>query len=143
MSDYKKVEIETQIALDIERVWKYYTSPEDIVKWNTASEDWHTTRAENNLYPGGRFLSRMEAKDGSFGFDFSGVYTEVKPYDIIEYTLDDGRSVALKFKNLGDKTDLHITFDAENENPIDLQKAGWQAILDHFKAYVMKETSGS
>jgi len=124
------------INAPMEKVWKYWTDPERIVKWNCASEDWCTPYATIDLREGGKFLSRMEAKDGSFGFDFGGVYSEVKPNQLIAYTLDDGRKVRIAFISLGNRTKVSESFEAESENPIELQKGGWQAILDNFKKYV-------
>ncbi len=129
------VTVENTIQAPVEKVWNYFTTPEHIMKWNQASDDWHTVRSENDLRAGGKFVSRMEAKDGSFGFDFGGVYDEVKPHQLIAYTMGDGR----KAKNVftpGDKTTKVVTtFEAESQNPVDMQKGGWQAILDSFKRY--------
>lgn len=130
-----KVTIETTINAPVEKVWECWTNPDHIVKWNNASEDWHTTKAENDLRTGGKFMSRMEAKDGSMGFDFSGVYDNVIINELIEYTLGDGRKVNVKFVNDNDTTKVTETFDAESENPVEMQKAGWQSILDNFKKY--------
>jgi uncharacterized protein YndB with AHSA1/START domain len=105
------------------------------VQWNAASPDWHTPKAENDLRPGGAFSFRMEAKDGSFGFDFGGVYDDVRENELIDYTLGDGRTVRTVFEAAGDSTAITSTFEAENTHPADLQKAGWQAILDNFKKY--------
>ncbi|MFJ8236145.1 SRPBCC family protein [Ureibacillus sp. NPDC094379] len=132
--------IETTVQAPVEKVWDYYTEPTHITKWNSASEDWHTPHAENDLRVGGKFLSRMEAKDGSFGFDFGGVYDEVIPHEVIAYTLGDGRKVKINFKGQEDKTDIYVDFEAESENPPEFQKQGWQAILDNFKKYVEKST---
>jgi uncharacterized protein YndB with AHSA1/START domain len=117
-------------------VWKRWTTPADIRVWNTASDDWHTTKAENDLREGGSFLFRMEAKDGSFGFDFSGTYDEVIPNRLIEYTLADERKVRVAFQSREDKTKVIETFEAETVNPVELQQTGWQAILDNFKKYL-------
>lgn len=108
------------------------------MQWNNASDDWHTPHAENDLRVGGKFLSRMEAKDGSFGFDFGGIYSEVKPFEKIKYGLEDGREVETTFAKNGENTEITTTFDAENENPIEMQQNGWQAILNNFKKYVEK-----
>jgi uncharacterized protein YndB with AHSA1/START domain len=129
------ITIETIVAAPVEKVWAIWTSPEHIVKWNSASEDWHTTKAENDLQAGGRFMSRMEAKDGSFGFDFSGAYDEVKQKEVIAYTLDDGRKVHIKFVNEDNATRIIQNFEAEETNPIEMQRMGWQAIMDNFKKY--------
>jgi uncharacterized protein YndB with AHSA1/START domain len=129
------ITVETVVNAPIDTVWTKWTNPEDIVKWNNASDDWHTTRAENDLKVGGKFLSRMEAKDGSMGFDFSGTYDTIKQNEIIEYTADDGRKVQVHFFDGDDKTTIMEVFEAENENPIEMQKSGWQSILNNFKKY--------
>lgn len=134
--DKQKINIEATINASLEKVWQYYTEPKHITQWNNASDDWHTTRAENDLRQGGKFLYRMEAKDGSFGFDFGGVYDEVKANELIGYTMDDGRKAKIVFASADDRTKIEIDFDAETENPIELQRDGWQAILDNFKKYV-------
>lgn len=130
-----KITVQTSIAADLNKVWEYYTKPEHITKWNFASDDWHCPKAENDLRPGGRYAARMEAKDGSFGFDFEATYDEVLPAVSFTYTIADGRTASVKFRNLGNKTNLHLRIDPENENPIDIQRNGWQAILDNFKKY--------
>jgi uncharacterized protein YndB with AHSA1/START domain len=136
METFKKIIVETTVQAPVEKVWEYWTEPTHITKWNTASEEWHTPFAENDLQVGGKFLSRMEAKDGSFGFDFGGVYDDVRLNEGIAYTLEDGRKVNISFIRQGDETKVIETFDAENSNPIEMQEAGWQAILDNFKKYV-------
>jgi len=118
------------------RVWEYFTGPTHIIKWNFASDDWQCPSAENNLVVGGTFNYRMEAKDGSFGFDFGGTYNEIKPNLLIAYTLGDGRKVSVTFASAGDQTNIVETFEAETQNSPEIQKAGWQAILDNFKKYV-------
>lgn len=130
------ITVETMVNAPVEKVWEYWTKPEHITKWNNASEDWHTPHAENDLRAGGKFSSRMEAKDGSFGFDFGGAYDAVNTNEYIEYTLGDGRKVKIKFMNEGDKTKIVESFDAETENTEEMQKGGWQAILNNFKKYV-------
>jgi uncharacterized protein YndB with AHSA1/START domain len=130
------ITVQARVLAPIEKVWNFWTDPKHIVHWNNASDDWHTPSAENDLRAGGRFLWRMEAKDGSFGFDFSGTYTKVEPQKHIEYTLDDGREVKISFVSEGYETTVTELFEAENENPAELQQAGWQAILDNFKKYV-------
>ncbi|MFT3827879.1 MAG: SRPBCC family protein [Chitinophagaceae bacterium] len=130
-----KVSIETTIAADGNKVWDYWTKPEYITKWNFASDDWHCPAAENDLRPGGKYKARMEAKDGSFGFDFEAVYDEVIDKKKISYTMGDGRQATTLFENGGGKTKVSVTFDAENENPVDMQKAGWFAILENFRKY--------
>jgi uncharacterized protein YndB with AHSA1/START domain len=134
-NDKTLITVETVVNAPINSVWKKWTNPDDIVKWNNASDDWHTTRAENDLKVGGKFLSRMEAKDGSMGFDFSGTYNTVKPNEIIEYTADDNRKVQVHFFDGDDKTTIIEVFEAENENPLKMQKLGWQSILNNFKKY--------
>ena len=131
----ERITIQNKVKSPASKVWKLWTKPEHIVKWNTASPDWHTTRAENDLRHGGKFLSRMEAKDGSFGFDFEGTYNEVKPEKRIAYTLGDGRKVEVDFKNQDGETEIISVFDTDSENPIEMQRAGWQSILDNFKKY--------
>jgi uncharacterized protein YndB with AHSA1/START domain len=133
--DNSRVTVETTVQTPVERVWKYWTEPKHITKWNNASDDWHTPFAENDLKVGGKFLTRMEAKDGSFGFDFSGVYDEVRINEGISYTLDDGRKVSISFISQENETKIIQTFEPENTNPIELQEKGWQAILDNFKNY--------
>lgn len=135
-NSFTKVTIRNTIQAPVEKVWKYWTAPEHITRWNYASDDWHTPHAENDLRVGGKFLSRMEAKDGSFGFDFEGVYDQVILHDKIAYTMSDGRKVETIFIKEGDQTKVISTFDAENENSIDMQRSGWQAILDNFKKYI-------
>ncbi|HRH59590.1 MAG TPA: SRPBCC domain-containing protein, partial [Chitinophagaceae bacterium] len=120
----------------IEKVWEYFTMPEYIIKWNNASDDWHTPRAENDLRAGGRFVYRMEAKDGSFGFDFGGLYNIVDEHAYIEYTMEDGRKVQITFTADGNATKVVESFEAENMNAAELQKTGWQNILDNFKRYM-------
>jgi uncharacterized protein YndB with AHSA1/START domain len=130
-----KITVGVTVNAPVEKAWDVWTKPEHIVKWNTASDDWHTPRAENDLRVGGRFLSRMEAKDGSFGFDFGGEYNEVVNHKRIVYTMDDGRVAETDFKANGNETEIVVTFDAENQNPVEMQKGGWQAIADNFKKY--------
>jgi uncharacterized protein YndB with AHSA1/START domain len=129
------ITVEATVNAPIEKVWKYWTEPQHVKNWNAASVDWHTTRAENDLRVGGNFTFRMEAKDGSFGFDFGGTYDAVRENEYIEYTLGDGRKVKTYFMNENNATKVVETFDAENTHPVEFQKAGWQAILDNFKKY--------
>lgn len=135
MGEKHVIKISATVNAPVEKVWKCWTEPEHIKKWNHASEDWHTTAAVNDLRVGGTFLSRMEAKDGSFGFDFSGVYDEVKLYEIIAYKLGDERKVRITFTRDGECTEIVEVFDAESTNSIEMQQAGWQSILDNFKHY--------
>jgi uncharacterized protein YndB with AHSA1/START domain len=130
------ITVETTVNAPVEKAWEYFTKPEHIIKWSHASDDWHTTQAENDLRVGGKFSSRMEAKDGSFGFDFGGVYDEVETNKIIAYTMGDGRKVKVIFSGDVNTTHVSETFEAENTNSIEMQKGGWQAILDNFKKYI-------
>jgi len=139
MESNKKTSIAVEVTLNapIDKVWNLWTNPEHITKWNFASDDWHSPKVVNDLRVGGRFVSRMEAKDGSFGFDFSGVYTQVKLNEQIAYTLDDDRKVDIVFYNQGNNTTKLVeTFEAETENSVDLQQFGWQCILNNFKKHV-------
>ncbi|MBW8331319.1 MAG: SRPBCC family protein [Prolixibacteraceae bacterium] len=129
------ITVEATVNAPVEKVWKFWSSPEHITKWNNASDDWHTPYSENDLRVGGKFTSRMEAKDGSFGFDFWGVYDVVVTNERIEYTLGDDRKVKIVFTDKGNATQVIESFEAENENSIEMQKGGWQAILDNFRKY--------
>jgi uncharacterized protein YndB with AHSA1/START domain len=129
------ITVENTIDAPIEKVWEFWTKPEHITKWNNASDDWHTPRAENDLRTGGSFVCRMEAKDGSMGFDFGGIYDEVRENEYIEYTIGDGRKVNVNFSVDGNTTKVVESFEAESMNSIEMQKGGWQAILDSFKKY--------
>lgn len=131
-----KITIETTINAPIVKIWECWTEPKHIQQWNNASDDWHTPFAGNDLQAGGKFLSRMEAKDGSFGFDFEGTYNLVKPLERIEYTLADNRKVQIEFIKNPENIRVIETFEAETTNPIEMQQTGWQAILNNFKAYV-------
>jgi uncharacterized protein YndB with AHSA1/START domain len=130
-----KITVETLVKVSIENAWGYWTMPEHIKAWNNASEDWHSPIAVNDLRVGGRFVTRMEAKDGSVGFDFSGKYDVVTPFALIAYTLDDERQVQITFTEKDGETLVVETFEAESENPIELQRNGWQSIIDNFKRY--------
>jgi uncharacterized protein YndB with AHSA1/START domain len=130
------ITVQAAIASPLEKVWTCWTDPSHIVKWNSASDDWHTPHATNDLRPGGKFTSRMEAKDGSFGFDFEGVYDEVILNEYIEYTIADGRKVKIVFNRNGDHCEVVETFEAETENSVELQREGWQSIMNNFKKYV-------
>lgn len=131
-----KITVEATIHADIETVWMAWNTPEDIVKWNAASDDWHTVSAEVDLREGGQQRARMEAKDGSMGFDFVGTYVQIIPHELIEYVLEDGREVTVLFSAIDGQVKVVETFDAEHENSQEMQRAGWQAILDNFAAYV-------
>ena len=129
------ITVEATVNAPTEKVWKLYTEPQHITQWNNASDDWHTPHAENDLRVGGKFSSRMEAKDGSMGFDFWGIYDDVKKNELIKYTMGDGRKAKIVFTNQGNETHVAVSFEAENENPVEMQKGGWQAILNSFKKY--------
>ena len=130
------ITIETIVNAPVEKVWEYWSEPKHVTKWNQASPDWHCPTGTNDLRKGGRFSFRMEAKDGSFGFDFGGTYNDVQRNKYIEYTMDDDRKVQVSFGSRGNTTHIKETFEVETSNPIEMQKAGWQAILDSFKKYV-------
>ncbi len=127
--------VQTKIDAPPELVWKLWTNPEDIEKWNNASDDWHTTQAENNLQKGGKFSFRMESKDGSEGFDFGGTYNEIIPFEKIDYTMNDGRRAHVSFTKSSGKTKVVEAFEPEGQNPEDFQHDGWQSILNNFKRY--------
>ena len=131
-----KITVETVVNAPLERVWDAWSNPDDIRQWNAAQDDWHTTSSTVDLREGGTFSSRMEAKDGSAGFDFAGTYTRVVPEKTIEYRMSDGREVEVHFQERDGTVLVTNTFDAENENSPEVQRQGWQAILDNFRRYV-------
>ncbi len=131
-----KISVESTIAAPVEEVWHAYTTPDDIKQWNAASDDWHTTSVTVDLREGGAFCSRMEAKDGSMGFDFAGTYTRVVPYQLIEYSFSD-RAAQVEFSDDPGGVKVRVTFDSEPTHSIEQQRQGWQAILDNFSRYVM------
>ncbi len=135
----KRITVQSTIAAEIQKVWDYYTNPVHIVGWNFAADDWQCPRATNDLRVGGKYSARMEAKDGSFGFDFEAVYDAVKAPESLSYTMPDGRKATVEFAKQDKKTVVTVTFDPENENPMEMQKGGWQAILDNFKKYSEKQ----
>ncbi len=130
-----KITVETIVNAPIAKVWNAYTTPADIKQWNIASDDWHTTKATVDLREGGAFLSRMEAKDGSFGFDFAGTHTKIVPQKLIEYSFGD-RNGAVEFSSIANGVTVRSTFDAESEHPVEQQRQGWQAILNNFARHV-------
>jgi uncharacterized protein YndB with AHSA1/START domain len=130
-----KITVSATVNAPIEKVWDYWTKPEHITNWNFASDDWQCPSAENDLRVGGKYSARMEAKDGSFGFDFEVIYDEVEALQEISYTMADGRKASTIFESHGDATYVSTTFDAETENSVELQQGGWQAILNNFKKY--------
>lgn len=130
------LKVETVIAAPVEKVWEYFSFPGHITQWCSASPDWHAPKAKNDLRTGGLFETRMEAKDGSFGFDFGGVYDEVETHKAIAYTMGDGRKVKVQFSEEGGNTSVSEEFEPEATNSHEMQQGGWQAILDNFKKYV-------
>lgn len=135
------ITIEVNINSTLERVWEYWTVPHHIMHWNTASDDWQTTYAENDPVSGGKFSSRMEAKDGSFGFDFWGNHTRVEKHSLIESAMGDGRKMIVKFTPAGSAVIVTESFEAENENSLELQRTGWLSILENFKKYCENPTN--
>ncbi len=130
-----KITITNHVHAEVKKVWDNYTDPEHIVKWNFADPSWKCPSASNDMRVGGKYSARMEAKDGSFGFDFEAIYDEVIDGKKFTYTMPDGRQVTVLFNENGSQTDIVITFDPEGQNSIEIQKNGWQAILDNFKKY--------
>lgn len=130
----EKVTVTATINADVKKVWDYYTNPKHITNWNFADPSWRCPSASNDMKIGGAYKARMEAKDGSFGFDFEAIYTEIKEGKQFTYEFE-GRSATVEFKDLGSKTEVIVVFDAENENPVEMQQEGWQAILSNFKTY--------
>ena len=133
--DTSKITIQAVVAADRQKVWDCYTQPEHITKWNFATDTWHCPAASNDMRVGGKYLARMEAKDGSFAFDFEAVYNEIVDGEKFTYTMPDNREIQVSFEQTDDKTRVTVTFDPENENPVDLQRSGWQSILDNFRKY--------
>lgn len=129
------ITVQTKVNATVDKVWEFWTTPQHIMQWNNATDEWHTPRAENDLQEGGKFLSRMEAKNSSMGFDFEGVYDRIKTNELIEYTMPDGRQVKVEFTAKGNETEVVESFDAENTHSIEMQQMGWQSILDNFKRY--------
>ncbi len=131
-----KITVETLVGAPVAEVWSAYTTPEDIKQWNAASDDWHTTKSTVDLREGGQFSSRMEAKDGSFGFDFAGTYTKIVPYKLIEYTFGD-RTCVVEFLSAANGVTVRVTFDTETTHPEEQQRQGWQSILNNFARHVV------
>jgi uncharacterized protein YndB with AHSA1/START domain len=129
-----KITVTAIVHADIKKTWDYYTNPAHIVHWNFADPSWHCPRAENDMQVGGTYKARMEARDGSFGFDFEAVYSALTPGKEFTYAFG-GRMAHVQFEELGDQTKVTVTFDPEDQNPVEMQQAGWQAILNNFKAY--------
>ena len=132
------ITVQTKVNVPVKQTWFYFTTPSAVIRWNHASDDWHCPAATSELKPGGKFCYTMAAKDGSMSFDFEGTYTEVIPHQSLKYEIVDGRKVTVLFKETNGETEVVTTFDAENQNPAEMQQAGWQAILDSFKAFAEK-----
>lgn len=133
------ITVEARVNAPVAKVWKHWTAPESITKWNAASDDWHCPSATNDVRVGGLFTARMEAKDGSFGFDFAGTYTEMRPNELLVYKLGDDREVRVEFEGQGNATMVRETFTAEGTHSIEMQRGGWQSILNRFKDFVEKQ----
>lgn len=134
--NYSKIDIQATVSATIQKTWDYYTLPEHITQWNFAADSWRCPYASNDVRVGGIYTARMEAKDGSFGFDFEGIYEEVELYKKLIFTMPDQRKVVVNFREDGHQTNVTLTFDAEKENPEEMQREGWQAILNNFKKHV-------
>lgn len=130
-----KITVSAIVNADLQKVWDNYTNPVHITKWNFADPSWHCPSASNDMREGGKYSARMEAKDGSFGFDFEATYDEIIEGETFTYTIPDGRQATVTFKNTAGQTEVKVTFDPEGQNPVEMQKNGWQAILDNFKNY--------
>ena len=135
MTAKKKITVTATLNIPVTKAWKVYTTPKDIMKWNCASEDWHSPSAKHDLKKGGKFIYRMEAKDKSAGFDFGGTFTDIKTNKLIAYTMGDQRTALVRFAVKGNRTKVTVTFEAEQTNPLRMQKQGWQSILNNFKKY--------
>ncbi|RZK01649.1 MAG: polyketide cyclase [Flavobacterium sp.] len=135
MEQSKMITVEIMVKAPVEKIWKHWNEPESINKWCSASPDWHTVNARNDLRVGGEISSRMEAIDGSMGFDFGGVYTDVIPHEFIAYKMGDGRKVEISFREENGLTHIRESFDPESENPEEMQRGGWQAILSNFRDF--------
>lgn len=134
-----KITVDTIVQAELDKVWKAWNTPDDIIQWNAASDDWHTPKCSVDLKPGGKFLSRMEARDGSMGFNFEGIYISVIEHQLIEYSMSDGRTVSVRFEEVDGGVRVTEIFDADNEYPEEMQRQGWQSILDNFKRYVERK----
>ncbi len=132
----EKITVRSTIKQSIDKVWNAYYQPQHVIHWNFASDTWHCPKASNEFVVGGKFNYRMEAKDGSFGFDFIGIYDEIIEHKTMVYHLEDDRKVVVLFQKDNNETHVEVTFDSEDMNPIELQRMGWQSILDQFKSYV-------
>jgi uncharacterized protein YndB with AHSA1/START domain len=132
---FTKIEIEATIKAECAKVWEYYTNPKHITQWNFAADDWQCPSASNDMRVGGKYEARMEAKDGSFGFDFITIYSAIVENESFTYAMEDGRQATVEFKDKGKETEVKVTFDAEGQNSLEMQKSGWQSILNNFKKY--------
>lgn len=130
-----RITVEAIVKAPVDKVWKSWNEPEHIMNWCHASDDWHAPASTNDIRTGGTFSTTMAAKDGSYSFDFGGVYDNVKEHELIQYTMGDGRKVEVIFTSEGNDTKVVETFEAESTNPLEMQRSGWQAILDNFKKY--------
>ncbi|XHR98011.1 SRPBCC family protein [Mucilaginibacter sp. UC70_90] len=130
-----KITVTATVNADAKKAWDYYTNPEHITKWNFADPLWQCPSASNDMRVGGKYSARMEAKDGSFGFDFEAIYDEIVDGEEFTYTMPNGRQASVAFKANGDQTEVEVAFDPEDQNPLEMQKNGWQAILNNFKKY--------
>ncbi|MBK9272961.1 MAG: SRPBCC family protein [Flavobacteriales bacterium] len=135
MSTMTRITVTALVAKPVAHVWTIWADPAHIMQWNAANDEWHCPKASNDLRKGGSFSSTMAARDGSFSFDFEGVYDDVQLHRRIAYTISDGRTCEILFEEKADGTLVTESFDAESQNPVEMQRAGWQAILDRFKAY--------
>lgn len=131
-----EITINAIITTERKKVWEYYTNSSHITSWNFADPSWHCPAAKVDLVAGGKYFARMEAKDGSFGFDFEAIFDEVKDFQSLSYTMPDGRKVKVQFLDKSPNTEVIVVFDAESENPVEMQRDGWQSILNNFKHYV-------
>jgi uncharacterized protein YndB with AHSA1/START domain len=141
MSTMTRITVSARVNKPVADVWNTWTDPKHIMQWNAATDDWHCPKAENDLRTGGKFSSTMAARDGSFSFDFEGVYDDVQPHKRIAYTMADGRTCEILFTEENGGTRVAESFDAESQNPVEMQRGGWQAILDRFKAYAERPAS--
>lgn len=141
MSTMTRITVSALVNKPVADVWNTWTDPKHIMQWNAATDDWHCPKAENDLRTGGKFSSTMAARDGSFSFDFEGVYDDVQPHKRIAYTMADGRTCEILFTEENGGTRVAESFDAESQNPVEMQRGGWQAILDRFKAYAERQAS--
>jgi len=135
----EKITVQSTVSAGRQKAWDYYTDPEHITKWNFASDDWHCPSASNDMKIGGKYAAKMEAKDKSFCFDFEAIYENIEPGVKFVYVMTDGRKVSVEFKEQSAKTVVTVTFDAETQNSLELQKNGWQAILNNYKKYIERK----